>query len=162
MNTNDSSLTRMFSCPAGYEMTEEEQRFDQASNEERSNTIWSWTRSNHEIMTPPREMTAAVPMAPPRLKRQTAMGFSNMNEERPPSRMHTDEPPSAPPRLTRQETYYPPPPVLIRENAMEPIYREDLEEQIIELRAQMMEMRAQMMEMRAQMSVLLQKIETKK
>jgi len=206
---NSRPLTRMFSCPSGYEMTEEEQRFDQATDEERTNTVWSWTPPEHyeqpTITTPPRlsrEMTMAalpmapphlsrqetraapqlsremtmeeLPMAPPRLERQetraayppppvltrqTAFGVSNANQERPPSRLmrentlpsrstlyvqptsSTDEPPRSPPRL-------------IREDAIEPIYRVDLEEQISDLRAQIMEMRAQM-------DFLLQKIETK-
>ena len=172
MNTNNdiptprSSLTRMFSCPTGYEMTEEEHRYDQASNEERANTVWSWSRPNPSqfeprlpqspVLTPP-VLTPPV-LTPPVLTRQTAMGVVS---ERPPSRRMTmgldvgdDAPPRAPPRLTRQNTYYPPPPVLIRENAMEPIYRDDLEAQIKDLQRQMMEMREQI-------AFLLQKIETK-
>lgn len=212
---NPRPLTRMFSCPSGYEMTEEEHRFDQASNEERANTVWSWTPPEHyaqptimeryeTITTPPRlsrEMTmAAVPMAPPRLSRQETRAAHNLSRE-----MTMAEPPMAPPRLERQETRaaYPPPPVLtrqtatgvsntnqerppsrlmrentlpsrfmcvlptsstdeppsspprlIRENAIEPMYRDDLEAQIGDLQRQMVEMREQI-------AFLLQKIETK-
>lgn len=162
MNTNNdiptprSSLTRMFSCPAGYEMTEEEHRYDQASNEERANTVWSWSRPTPSQFEP--HLPQSSVLTPPVLTRQTAMGVVS---ERPPSRrmptgldVGDDAPPRAPPRLTRQNTYYPPPPVLIRENAIEPMYRDDLEAQIKDLQMQMMDMREQI-------AFLLQKIETK-